>query len=148
MCARRDEPRARHRGAHVVNHTCWVLLLYGSPRERSFSRFLTLEVERLLHYPGAETCVSDPRGLPLPDSASADHQKVAELRELSAWSAGQVWTSPERHGAVTGIMKAQIDWNALAIGAVRVRLAFFKPPLVFPTDRSAVRLSRPQEQLC
>jgi arsenic resistance protein ArsH len=96
-----------------------ILLLHGSLRERSFSRFLTLEPERLLRYLGAETRVFDPRGLPLPDSEPAHHPKVAELRELSTWSEGQVWTSPERHGAMTGIMKAQIDWIPLSIGAVR-----------------------------
>ena len=30
-----------------------------------------------------------------------------------------VWTSPERHGAMTGIMKAQIDWIPLNLGSVR-----------------------------
>jgi len=109
----RLEPRAR------ATHAPRILLLYGSLRERSFSRFLTLEAERLLKYLGAETRVFEPRDLPLPDSAPSDHPKVAELRALSAWSEGQVWTSPERHGAMTGIMKAQIDWIPLTIGAVR-----------------------------
>ena len=68
---------------------------------------------------GAETRIFDPTGLPLPDDAEAAHPKVQELRELSAWSEGQVWSSPERHGAMTGIMKAQIDWIPLSIGAVR-----------------------------
>jgi arsenic resistance protein ArsH len=102
-----------------TTHAPRILLLYGSLRERSFSRFLTFEAERLLRYLGAETRVFDPRGLPLPDSEPADHPKVAELRELSGWSEGQVWTSPERHGAMSGIMKVQIDWIPLAIGAVR-----------------------------
>lgn len=109
----RLEPRER------ATHPPRILLLYGSLRERSFSRFLTLEAERLLRYLGAETRVFDPRGLPLPDSAPVEHSKVAELRELSAWSEGQVWTSPERHGAMSGIMKAQIDWIPLSIGSVR-----------------------------
>lgn len=82
-------------------HPPRILLLYGSLRERSFSRLLTYEAERLLNYLGAETRIFDPRDLPLPDSVAADHPKVAELRELSAWSEGQVWTSPERHGAMT-----------------------------------------------
>jgi arsenic resistance protein ArsH len=30
-----------------------------------------------------------------------------------------IWSSPERHGAMTGIMKSQIDWIPLSIGAVR-----------------------------
>ena len=105
--------------AERSTHKPRILLLYGSLRARSYSRFLTLEAERLLQYIGAETRVYDPRGLPLPDDAPPDHPKVAELRDLSAWSEGQVWTSPERHGAMTGIMKAQIDWIPLAIGAVR-----------------------------
>lgn len=100
-------------------HPPRILLLYGSLRERSFSRFLTFEAARLLEYLGAEPRIFDPSGLPLADSAPADHPKVAELRELSAWSEGQVWTSPERHGAMTGIMKTQIDWIPLSIGAVR-----------------------------
>ncbi len=107
------EPRRR------AEHAPRILLLYGSLRERSFSRFLTFEAERLLQYLGAVTRIFDPRGLPLPDGAPATHPKVAELRELSAWSEGQVWTSPERHGAMTGFMKAQIDWIPLALGAVR-----------------------------
>lgn len=102
-----------------ATHAPRILLLYGSLRDRSFSRFLTLEAARLLSYLGAEPRIFDPRGLPLPDSTSADHPKVVELRELSAWSEGQVWTSPERHGAMTGILKMQIDWIPLSIGAVR-----------------------------
>jgi arsenic resistance protein ArsH len=93
--------------------------LYGSLRERSFSRLLTLEAERILKHFGAETRVYDPSGLPLPDGAPATHPKVAELRELSTWSEGQVWCSPERHGAVTGVMKSQIDWIPLSLGSIR-----------------------------
>jgi arsenic resistance protein ArsH len=100
-------------------HPPRILLLYGSLRERSFSRLLTLEAERILQRFGAETRVYDPRGLPLPDAAPASHPKVSELRELSQWSEGQVWCSPERHGAVTGVMKSQIDWIPLAVGSVR-----------------------------
>ena len=96
-----------------------VLLLYGSLRQRSYSRFLTLEAGRLLDALGAETRIFDPSGLPLPDSAPEDHPKVAELRGLSAWSEAHVWCSPERHGAMTSIIKAQIDWIPLSIGAVR-----------------------------
>lgn len=100
-------------------HRPRILLLYGSLRERSFSRFLTLEAARLLEAFGAEVRIFNPSGLPLPDDAPVEHPKVKELRALSAWSEGQVWTSPERHGAMTGIMKAQIDWIPLSIGAVR-----------------------------
>jgi arsenical resistance protein ArsH len=102
-----------------VTHRPRILLLYGSLRERSFSRFLTLEAARLLEALGAETRICNPGGLPLPDDAPIDHPKVQELRELSAWSEGQVWCSPERHGAMTGVMKTQIDWVPLSIGAVR-----------------------------
>jgi arsenic resistance protein ArsH len=96
-----------------------ILLLYGSLRARSYSRFLTQEAARLLHSFGAETRIFDPSGLPLPDDAPADHPKVRELRSLSEWAEGQVWCSPERHGAMTGIMKAQIDWIPLSLGSVR-----------------------------
>lgn len=105
--------------APQLTHAPRFLLLYGSLRERSFSRFTTLEAARLLEAFGAETRIFNPTGLPLPDDAPADHPKVRELRELSAWSEGQVWCSPERHGAMTGIMKAQIDWIPLSIGAMR-----------------------------
>jgi arsenic resistance protein ArsH len=100
-------------------HRPRILLLYGSVRERSFSRFATMEAARLLEAFGAETRVFNPSGLPLPDDAPVEHPKVQELRALSAWSEGQVWCSPERHGSMTGIMKAQIDWIPLSIGAVR-----------------------------
>jgi arsenic resistance protein ArsH len=100
-------------------HAPRILLLYGSLRERSFSKLLTLEAQRLLIAMGAETKVYDPAGLPLPDGHPESHPKVQELRELAAWSEGMVWCSPERHGAMTGIMKAQIDWIPLSIGSVR-----------------------------
>ena len=95
------------------------LLLYGSLRERSFSRLMIEEADRLLRAMGAETRIYDPRGLPQPDDAPATHPKVAELRALSIWSEGQVWCSPERHGAVSGIFKSQIDWLPLETGGVR-----------------------------
>jgi arsenic resistance protein ArsH len=103
----------------LSSHRPRILLLYGSLRERSFSRFLTMEAAQLLESLGAETRIFNPSGLPLADDAPASHPKVQELRDLSAWSEGQVWSSPERHGAMTGIMKTQIDWIPLAIGAVR-----------------------------
>jgi len=102
-----------------ATHRPRILLLYGSLRARSFSRLVTFEAQRLLEAMGAETRVFDPTGLPLPDGAPESHPKVQELRELAAWSEGMVWTSPERHGAMTGIMKAQIDWIPLSVGAVR-----------------------------
>ena len=96
-----------------------ILLLYGSLRERSFSRFAAEEAGRLLRWFGAETRTFDPRGLPLPDADEPDHPKVRELRELAMWSEGMVWSSPERHGAMTGLMKAQIDWLPLSLGGIR-----------------------------
>lgn len=94
-------------------------MLYGSLRARSYSRLLTFEAARLLEAMGGEVQVFDPTGLPLPDGAPDSHTKVQELRDLVAWSEGMVWCSPERHGAMTGIMKAQIDWIPLSVGAVR-----------------------------
>lgn len=103
----------------VSTHAPRILLLYGSLRTRSYSKLLTLEAARLLQALGAETRIFDPTGLPLPDSEPETHPKVRELRELAIWSEGMVWCSPERHGAMTGIMKAQIDWIPLSSGAVR-----------------------------
>ncbi|RRN72216.1 arsenical resistance protein ArsH [Agrobacterium deltaense] len=100
-------------------HKPRILILYGSLREVSYSRLLAFEAGRLLEHFGCEVRIFDPKGLPLPDEAPASHAKVQELRELSEWSEGQVWVSPERHGAMTGIMKSQIDWIPLAIGSVR-----------------------------
>ena len=100
-------------------HKPRILLLYGSTRERSFSRLVTQEAARLLEGFGAETKIFDPSGLPLPDDAPETHPKVAELRELMQWSEGQVWCSPERHGSMSAVFKAQIDWVPLAMGAVR-----------------------------
>lgn len=96
------------------------LLLYGSLRERSFSRLVVEEAARLLHYFGCETRIFDPSDLPLPDQvAGDDHPAVAELRQHSLWSDGQIWCSPERHGQITGIMKMQIDHLPLAMGGMR-----------------------------
>jgi len=100
-------------------HPPRILLLYGSLRERSYSRLLVEEADRLLRGFGADTRIYDPRGLPQPDDASPEHPKVAELREASLWSEGHVWCSPERHGNITGIFKSQIDWLPLESGGVR-----------------------------
>lgn len=106
-------------GAATSTHAPRLLLLYGSLRVRSYSRLLSFEAQRLLHAMGAQTRVYDPAGLPLPDDAPEGHPKVQELREAALWAEGMVWCSPERHGAMSGIMKAQIDWIPLALGAVR-----------------------------
>ncbi|MEP0233809.1 arsenical resistance protein ArsH [Roseibium sp.] len=103
----------------TADHAPRVLMLYGSLRERSYSRLLTQEAARLLTRLGAEVKIFDPSGLPLPDDEGPEHPKVQDLRDLCAWSEAQVWCSPERHGAMTGIMKAQIDWIPLSLGAVR-----------------------------
>lgn len=100
-------------------HAPRILLLYGSVRERSYSRLASEEAARLLQAMGAETKTFNPSGLPLPDDAPDTHPKVQELRQLAQWAEGMVWCSPERHGAMTGIMKSQIDWIPLAEGAVR-----------------------------
>ena len=96
-----------------------ILLLYGSLRERSFSRLVTEECARILTAYGAECRTFNPSGLPLPDDADASHEKVQELRNLVNWSEAMLWCSPERHGAMTGIMKSQIDWIPLALQGVR-----------------------------
>lgn len=101
-------------------HPPRVLMLYGSLRERAYSKLMTLEAARVLRLLGAEVKIFDPTGLPMVDEVSHDHEKVQELRNLSLWSEAQVWCSPERHGAMTGVMKSQIDWLPLApIGGVR-----------------------------
>jgi len=115
-----DVPAPERLGVHEPSpHKPRFLMLYGSLRERSYSRLMTFEAARLLEAMGGEVKVFDPAGLPLPDSAPDTHPKVQELRDLARWAEGMVWTSPERHGAMTGIMKAQIDWIPLALGAVR-----------------------------
>ncbi|MBL4783421.1 MAG: arsenical resistance protein ArsH [Porticoccaceae bacterium] len=103
----------------ALKHPPKVLLLYGSLRERSYSRLVVEESARILRELGCETRIFNPSGLPLPDDEDENHPKVQELRELMTWSEGQVWCSPERHGSMTAIMKGQIDWVPLSIGAVR-----------------------------
>ena len=103
----------------VSTHPPRILMLYGSLRERSYSKLLTLEAASLLEAMGAEVRVFDSLGLPQPDAAPDTHAKVEELRDLAARSEGMVWCSPERHGAMTGILKSQIDWIPLSVGAVR-----------------------------
>lgn len=118
------DPRYVHRrpaeGLGKLDPPPRVLLLYGSLRERSYSRLATEEAARLLQFFGCETRIFDPRDLPLPDQvAGDDHPAVHELREHSLWSEAQVWCSPERHGQITGIMKAQVDHLPLAYKGLR-----------------------------
>lgn len=96
-----------------------ILVLYGSLRERSYSRLLAEEAGRILEGLGCDVRFYNPEGLPVKAPGLEDHPKVQELRELSMWSEGQVWSSPEMHGNVTGVFKNQIDWIPLSIGAVR-----------------------------
>ncbi|WP_339459561.1 arsenical resistance protein ArsH [Pseudomonas sp. EA_105y_Pfl2_R69] len=114
-----DLPSQEQLTKPTAAHKPRILLLYGSNRARSYSRLLTEEAARLLEQFGAEARIFNPGGLPLPDDAPEDHPKVQELRELALWSEGMVWCSPERHGAMTGVFKAQIDWIPLSMGAVR-----------------------------
>ena len=114
-----DRPTLERLTTPALDHPPRFLLLYGSLRERSFSRFLIEEADRLLRRMGAETRIFDPRGLPQVDGTSADHPKVQELRAASLWSEGHVWCSPERHGAMTGLFKSQVDWLPLDEGGVR-----------------------------
>ncbi|MFN7506628.1 MAG: NAD(P)H-dependent oxidoreductase, partial [Limnobacter sp.] len=102
-----------------LSHPPRILVLYGSLRARSFSRLAAEEAGRLLTLMGAEVRFFNPEGLPLVDEVNEQHPKVQELRELADWSEGQVWSSPERHGAMTGVMKTQIDWLPLTGGAKR-----------------------------
>lgn len=106
--------------SNEASHPVKVLMLYGSLRERSYSRLMTEEAARILRHYGADVRIFNPAGLPLVDDSPDTHEKVQELRELSLWSEAHVWCSPERHGAMTGLMKTQIDWLPLApIGGVR-----------------------------
>jgi len=101
------------------DHPPRILFLYGSLRERSYSRLLAEEAARIIADMGAEVRFFDPRDLPIHGSVPPEHPKVQELRTLSLWSEGQVWSSPEMHGQITGILKNQIDWIPLEVGAVR-----------------------------
>jgi len=106
-------------GPDADRHPPRILILYGSLRARSYSRLLAEEAARLLRWFGCEVRIFDPSGLPLPDSVAVDHPHVQELRDAVLWSEGMVWVSPERHGAMTGILKTQIDWMPLSLGGIR-----------------------------
>ncbi len=111
-----DSLRAPGSPAHAPR----ILLLYGSLRDVSYSRRAAEEAARILRHLGCETRMFDPSGLPIVDSDDGTHPKVVELRELAVWAEGMVWSSPERHGAMTGLMKTQIDWLPLSLkGGIR-----------------------------
>ena len=112
-------PDIKKLGIDQGSHPPRFLMLYGSLRDRSYSHLLTLEAARLLTAMGGEVRIFDPSGLPLVDSVPDSHAMVQELRQLAQWAEGMVWTSPERHGAMTGLLKTQIDWIPLSDGAVR-----------------------------
>ena len=114
-----DLPSVENMQLGTSQHKPRILLLYGSLRERSFSRLVVEECARLLATFGAETKIFNPHGLPQTDTEDASHPKVQELRDLMIWSEGQVWCSPERHGSMTSIFKSQIDWVPLNLGGVR-----------------------------
>jgi arsenic resistance protein ArsH len=101
------------------DHPPRILFLYGSLRKRSYSRLLAQEAARIIEDMGAEVKFFHSHDLPLRDRVDESHPKVQELRQLSQWSEGQVWSSPEMHGNITGILKNQIDWIPLSLGAVR-----------------------------
>ena len=103
----------------TFDHPPRILFLYGSLRERSYSRLVAEEAARIISDMGAEVKFFHPHELPLRGQVEETHLLVQELRELSQWSEGQVWSSPEMHGNVTGILKNQIDWIPLTIGSVR-----------------------------
>lgn len=114
-----ETPTLEQVQAKALDHSPRILLLYGSNRERSYSRLAVLEAGRILEHFGAEVKIFHPKGLPLPEDAESTHAKVQELHALLAWAEGMVWCSPERHGSMSSIFKAQIDWIPLAAGAIR-----------------------------
>ncbi|WP_334460778.1 arsenical resistance protein ArsH [Acinetobacter soli] len=114
-----EQPTLDKVQAKELDHSPRILLLYGSNREVSYSRLAVQEAGRILEHFGAEVKIFHPTGLPLPEDTNTEHPKVKELHELLAWSEGMIWCSPERHGSMSSILKAQIDWIPLAAGAIR-----------------------------
>ncbi|KAL8860027.1 MAG: hypothetical protein Q9178_003576 [Gyalolechia marmorata] len=98
-----------------------VLVLFGSLRQRLANDLLVgpFEASRILFKLGCDVRVYDPTGLPVKDDVQHQHEKVQELRDLSRWSDGHVWVSPEQHGNLTAVFKNQIDWIPLSTGSVR-----------------------------
>src|SRR5690606_42103365 len=89
---RHDLFRIPSNDSHAVaarsTHAPRILLLYGSARQRSYSRLLAEEAARMLNAMGAETSFFNPSGLTLPDDASVTHPKVQELREIATCEEG------------------------------------------------------------
>ncbi|KAK5069363.1 hypothetical protein LTR51_008613 [Lithohypha guttulata] len=108
-----------HNDIQLTNSRLKVLVLYGSLRKRSYSKLLAYEISRILFRLGCDVRIYDPHGLPVKDDEQHDHPKVQELRELSCWSDGHFWVSPEQHGNLTAVFKNQIDWIPLSTGSVR-----------------------------
>lgn len=105
--------------AKPPSHPPRVLILYGSLRERSFSRALAEEAARILDHFGADVRLFHAHELPVFDHVSDRHPEVQRLRAWSAWSEAHVWIAPELHGATAAAFKNQIDWIPLSDGAVR-----------------------------
>lgn len=89
------------------NNRLKVLVLYGSLRRRSYSRLVALEASRILFRLGCDVRVFNPEGLPVKNDTEHGHTKVQELRELSKWSDGHIWVSPEQHGNLVSILFSQ-----------------------------------------
>lgn len=98
----------------TTNSRLKVLVLYGSLRRRSYSRLVAFEACRILFRLGCDVRVFDPEGLPVKNDTDHGHPKVRELRELSRWSDGHVWVSPEQHGNL--VSRALL---CLCVGATR-----------------------------
>ena len=124
---------------NTSSHPVRILILYGSLREKSYSRLAAEEASRILIMFGADVKFYNPAGLPLVDEENTSHPKVLELHELVKWSEGMVWSSPERHGAMTGVMKTQIDWVPLSDGAMRPTKALLSIRNIMLKDRIEIR---------
>lgn len=110
----------------IPKHPPRILFLSGSLRERSYSRLLAEEASRIVRAFGAEARFFNPVNLPLADislTQTTDFERlpesVKELRHMVDWCEAMVWVSPEVHGNISSILKNQIDWIPLSVGALR-----------------------------